>query len=355
MAIVELRNVTGDAGDGRSQRPLTLRIGDGELMALLGPPGAGKSRILRMVAGLEPLAAGSLQIGSRAVETLLPGDRDVAMVFSEPTLYAYKTARANIEFPLRARRVARAARLEQVSYIAAQLGLTDVLDARPGALDDEQRLRVALARALVRSPQLLLLDDSFSALKRRARERSWARLRAVQRQMRITTLLAGDDAEEAMFLADRIAVLRDGEIAQVDTPTNLYRRPAHAFVASLVGSPPMNLFPATYRAGSVIIDEQKLEAPATWQAVLADGATLLVGVRPETFEIGGAPRNRIGAVLDPTSRVVLGSRILLAAQVGKLAAAVELPGDTFDLPRHAFARLEQAHLFARDSGERLID
>jgi len=353
MAIIELRDLTRRGGGAAA--PLNLRVGDGEMMALLGPAGTGKSGILRLIAGLDPLSNGTVQVGPEAVEHLPPQDRDIAMVFAEAALYPYKTVRANIEFPLRARRVARDSRQEQVAYIADLLGLNDVLGAWPAALDAATQQLVALARALVRSPRLLLLDEPFARLKRSPRETLRARLRAVQRQMRVTTLLASDDPEEAMFLGDRIAVLRASEIIQVDTPINIYTHPAHAFVAGLAGSPPMNLFPATYRAGTVLVDDQQLPAPEAWQAALSDGVALLIGVRPEGFDLGGPPRHRLSVVLDPTSRVVLGSRILLQGQAGQYPATVELPVSTLDLPRHAFARLEQSHLFARDSGERLID
>ncbi len=353
MATAELRNLSGRDGDGVVLSPLHLRLGDGEMIALLGPPGAGKSLLLHLVAGLAAPSAGSVLIGPHAVDHLPAAERDVAMVFADGSLYPHKTVRGNIEFPLRTRRVARRARQEQVEYIAGLLALSDVLDAVPADLEPAAQQSVALARALVRSPALLLLDDPFARLTRRRREELRTRLRAVQRQLRVTTLLASDDAEEAMYLGDRIAVLRGGSLQQVDTPANVYAHPANAFVAGLAGSPPMNLIAATYRDGLIAIDEQRLPVPDTWGGLLGDGAAVLLGVRPECFELGGPARNRLSVVLDPTSRVVLGSRILVQGSVGDHAVTVELPGNALDLPRHAFARLDQTHLFARPSGERL--
>jgi ABC-type sugar transport system ATPase subunit len=242
VAAIELRGIRKIYAIGhRGVRNLSMTIGDGELMVLVGPSGSGKSTALRLIAGLETPDAGQVVIGGLDVTDEPPQRRDLAMVFQHYALYPHKTVRQNLEFSLRMRGVAAAARRERVEDVARMLQLDELLDRRPAQLSGGQRQRVALGRALVRQPSAFLLDEPLSNLDPALRLETRAEIALLHRRLSATMVYVTHDQEEAMTLGDRVAVLGEGTLQQVGTPEEVYHRPANRFVAQFVGSPPMNL------------------------------------------------------------------------------------------------------------------
>jgi multiple sugar transport system ATP-binding protein len=289
MASVELEHVDKVyPGGPRAVADLSLRIADGELLVVVGPSGCGKSTVLRLVAGLEEVTAGTIRIGARVVNELRPQERNVAMVFQDYALYPYLSARRNLEFPLRMRRLPRGEMQERVGRIAGLLDITALLDRLPKQLSGGQRQRVAMGRALVREPTVFLLDEPLSNLDAKLRVQVRAEVKDLQARTRTTMMYVTHDQVEAMTLGDRVAVLDRGRLQQVAPPREVYERPANAFVAGFIGNPPMNLFP-TRLAGDSTLDLGGQTLPvAPGRARGAAGASLTAGVRPEAIELGGA-------------------------------------------------------------------
>ncbi|MBI3098127.1 MAG: ABC transporter ATP-binding protein [Planctomycetes bacterium] len=276
---------------------VSLRVGDGEIVTVLGPSGSGKSTLLRLVAGLEKADAGDILIADRRVNDLEPGQRDVAMVFQSYALYPHMTVFENIASPLRVRGMAPEEIETRVRRTAERLGLAALLDRRPRALSGGEQQRTALARALVREPKAFLLDEPLSNLDAALRERTRRDIKTLFRQIGATALYVTHDQVEAMTLSDRIAVMKAGRIEQIGTPEEVYDRPATTFVAGFVGSPRMNLLPAD---------------------VLTPGGGGTVGVRPEDVTIcADGPLE-----LEVALRESLGSRTLLTLRRGPLEITV---------------------------------
>src|SRR6266487_3586882 len=243
MAVVETRGVRKVfVGDTPAVDGIDLATNEGEYLVLLGPSGSGKTTLLRIVAGLERPSEGEVLIGGRVVNDLPPRIRRIAMVFQSYALYPHKTVSQNIAFPLAAGGMPKERRPERVRWAAALLGIDHLLDRKPRQLSGGERQRVALARALVREPQVFLLDEPLSNLDAKLRTSAREDLKEFQRQVGITTIYVTHDQVEAMGLGDRIAVLDKGRLQQVGTPWDIYHEPANTFVATFVGSPPMNLF-----------------------------------------------------------------------------------------------------------------
>ena len=272
---------------------LSLDIADKEFLVLVGPSGCGKSTALRMVAGLETITSGTMQIGDRVVNEVEPKDRDIAMVFQNYALYPHMTVYDNIGFALKLAKVPKEEIDTRVRKAAAILELETYLDRKPGQLSGGQRQRVAMGRAIVRQPAAFLMDEPLSNLDAKLRVQMRAEIAALQRELGVTTVYVTHDQVEAMTMGDRVAVLKDGYLQQVDTPQNLYDRPDNVFVAAFIGSPSMNLYEGTLRVGadgsSVALGSQTV---ALAEATLAarpglrarDGQTVIVGIRPEDFE-----------------------------------------------------------------------
>ena len=270
MADVLLAGVAKTFSNGHvAIRPLDLRVGDGEFLVLVGPSGCGKSTLLRLIAGLETPDAGRIVIDGADLTAEPPQRRNLAMVFQSYALYPHMSVRDNLAYALKVRRTDRATIARRVSDVAAALDIEDLLDRRPAQLSGGQRQRVALGRAIVRRPNAFLLDEPLSNLDPALRTQARATLRRLHQTLRMTTVYVTHDQEEAMTLGERIAVMRDGAIAQLAPPLDLYSHPANAFVARFIGAPAMNLLPAA-PAG--------IEAPA--------GA--VVGIRPQDVQIGPA-------------------------------------------------------------------
>jgi multiple sugar transport system ATP-binding protein len=271
---------------------IDLEVADGERLVVVGPSGCGKSTLLRIVAGLERATRGTLRIGGRAVNELSPRERNVAMVFQDYALYPHKTVRGNLEFPLRMRRMPAAEMQGRVERTAGLLGLGAKLERLPRELSGGERQRVAMGRALVREPAVFLLDEPLSNLDAKLRVEVRAEIAELQRRTGTTMLYVTHDQVEAMTLGHRVAVLDRGRLRQGAPPRELYDRPANAFVAGFVGSPPMNLFEATVErdaegAGLLRVGDQTVRLPAATLAALdaADGGRIVAGIRPEALDL----------------------------------------------------------------------
>src|SRR5215213_2008832 len=248
MAAVRFTDVDKRFGDVHAVRGLSLDIADGEFMVLVGPSGSGKTTALRMLAGLESITGGEIAIGDRVVNRVAPRERDIAMVFQDYALYPQMTVFDNLAFGLRRRKVPREDIDARVRTAAELLDIGPYLDRKPGQLSGGQAQRVALGRALVRQPQVFLMDEPLSNLDAKLRTQTRGEIKRVQHEVGTTTVYVTHDQVEAMTMGDRIAVMNDGVLEQVGTPEELYERPANRFVAGFIGSPAMSFFDAVGRA-----------------------------------------------------------------------------------------------------------
>jgi len=262
---------------------LTLEIGDGEFMVLVGPSGCGKSTSLRMLAGLEEVNTGNIYIGDRDVTDLPPKDRDIAMVFQNYALYPHMTVADNMGFALKMQGVGKQERAERVLEAAKLLGLEDFLSRKPKALSGGQRQRVAMGRAIVRQPQVFLMDEPLSNLDAKLRVSTRTQIAALQTRLGVTTVYVTHDQVEAMTMGDRVAVMKDGVLQQVDTPLTLYDTPANLFVAGFIGSPAMNLMSGPIVEGGVTIGDYTVPIKREVLAKATGEKTLTLGIRPESF------------------------------------------------------------------------
>jgi multiple sugar transport system ATP-binding protein len=260
---------------------VSLTIGSGEFLVLVGPSGCGKSTLLRMIAGLEHLSDGTISIGERNVTDLPPRSRDVAMVFQSYALYPHMTVRENLGYGLKVRKTPKQEIRERVDRAADLLGLDKLLDRKPGALSGGQRQRVAMGRAIVREPQAFLMDEPLSNLDAKLRVSMRSQLAALHSRLATTTIYVTHDQIEAMTLGQRVAVMRDGQIQQVDTPQELYSRPANLFVAAFIGSPAMNLVEAEISGGELRFGGYAI--PLAEHGTPPAGR-VIAGIRPEAFE-----------------------------------------------------------------------
>jgi len=321
VADVRLDAVTKHyaAGAAAAVDHLSLHIRDGELMVLLGPSGCGKTTGLRMVAGLERPDGGDIHIGRRRVNDLEPKDRDVALVFQSYALYPHMSARGNMLYPLKVRRMSAAERERRVAQAAELLRITHLLDRKPRQLSGGEQQRVALGRAIVREPQVFLMDEPLSNLDARLRVHTRTELKALQQQLGTTTVFVTHDQAEAMTMADRIAVMDVGTLQQVGTPDDVYDRPATLFVAQFMGSPPMNTLTVTPHDG-------RLVAGGGWAFAVPRGVAipsgpLTLGVRPEDVALEAGPTD--GA--QPATVFVsepLGNEVIVNAHVSEALVKV---------------------------------
>jgi multiple sugar transport system ATP-binding protein len=260
---------------------VSLTVASGEFLVLVGPSGCGKSTLLRMVAGLEETTDGNVSIGGRDVTDLPPRDRDIAMVFQSYALYPHMSVRANLGYGLKVRKTPKPEIAERVATVADLLGLEKLLDRRPAALSGGQRQRVAMGRAIVREPAAFLMDEPLSNLDAKLRVSMRAQLAALHARLGTTTIYVTHDQIEAMTLGQRVAVMRDGRVQQVDTPQALYARPEDLFVAAFIGSPAMNLVEAEVADGELRFGGHAIALPA--DATVTPGR-VIAGLRPESFE-----------------------------------------------------------------------
>ena len=347
---VDLKGIHKQFGDFVALNRIDLQIEPVEFFALLGPSGSGKTTTLRMIAGLDTPDEGVIEVDGVDVTHAPPGERDIAMVFQNYALYPHMTVRGNIAFPLRMDKVPASKIEELVVQAAARVRIDHLLDRRPGQLSGGQQQRCALARAIVRQPKLFLLDEPLSNLDAQLRLETRVELKKLQRSLNVTAIYVTHDQEEAMTLADRMAVFLDGEIMQVGTPADVFDMPRTIEVAAFIGSPPMNLLPAHLDGTILTVAERAFELP---KRPSARQGPVTVGVRPSHVRI--APDGI------PTQLYLsenLGESSLLNLYMGDKLIKVRVAGSpaiadggrvpiTFDL--------DAIHLFDPDSGLRMMD
>jgi multiple sugar transport system ATP-binding protein len=365
MARVRLDGVSKRFGSVTAMDAITLDIADGEFFAILGPPGAGKTTTLRAILGLEKPDSGRVLLDDEDVTEMWPGDRDIAIVFQNLALYPDKTVFGNLAFPLRQRKLPKSEIRERVQRAAKVLKIEALLERKPAKLSGGERQRVAIGRAIVRDPRAYLFDEPLSALDALLRLEMRSELKYLQRDLNRTLVYVTHDQVEAMSMADRIAVLREGTVQQVATPEDVYHRPANRFVATTIGSPPMNFLPATGRRqkGSVTIEHPSFSFKVAGDGfALEDGAPCFVGVRPEDVHVGGAEATIEASVFvteplggETVVDLHLGDRVVkaLAPPTAKFAAD-ETVRIAFDPRRlHVFGAGGEA--LASAAGEKLFE
>jgi multiple sugar transport system ATP-binding protein len=325
VASVEIRKLTRRYQDNLTPAVsgLDLSVASGEFVVVVGPSGCGKSTALRLLAGLDEPDQGEIVVDGRDMRTVPPQDRDVAMVFQGYALYPHMRVRDILAFPLKMRSTARPARDKLVAATAEMLGISPLLDRRPGELSGGERQRVAMGRALVRRPKVFLFDEPLSNLDAALRAEIRVEIGALVRRLRATTLYVTHDHVEAMTLGDRIAVMRKGTLEQVGTPREVYEKPATAFVATFLGSPSMNLSAGRCEDGRVSAGGVRLRAPSA-------PATLMLGVRPEHIRIGQAPAGMAGATATVTAVEPLGAETYVHLDAEGAVLRARVPG--FDAP-----------------------
>ena len=285
MAEIALENVSKVYADGtRAVRDLDLAVEDGELMVFVGPSGCGKTSALRMIAGLEEISDGTIRIGDELVNDLPPKDRDVAMIFQNYALYPHMDTYANMAFALKMRGIKKPEIDRRVRNAAKVLGLEDVLTKKPRTLSGGQRQRVAMGRAIVREPRAFLMDEPLSNLDAKLRVQMRAEIARIQRALSVTTIYVTHDQSEAMTLGDRVAVMRKGELQQLDTPQSLYKAPVNLFVAEFIGSPAMNLVEAQIDGGKARFGAHTLPVGDRGGLTAYEGRKVALGIRPEDLE-----------------------------------------------------------------------
>ncbi len=306
---------------------LSLAIADGELLVLVGPSGSGKSTALRMLAGLEPLDGGAITIGDRDVSNVRPRDRDIAMVFQNYALYPQLTVAANMGFALKQAGVPKTERLERVKEAARVLDLEPYLDRKPKNLSGGQRQRVAMGRAIVRRPQVYLMDEPLSNLDAKLRVQTRTELSELQARLGVTTVYVTHDQVEAMTMGHRVAVLKDGVLQQCAPPGELYHQPTNLFVAGFIGSPAMNLIKVS-RDDGFAVGGASVEVDDASTAALAGASALeaVIGFRPESVQLGiGRGQGRIRTVEDLGSEVFVHLLVEHHGEPASVVAKVAAP------------------------------
>ncbi len=335
---------------------IDLEIADGEFMVLVGPSGCGKSTTLRMLAGLEEVNDGHIYIGDREVTKLPPKDRDIAMVFQNYALYPHMTVADNMGFALKMAKVSPDERKKRVAEAAEILGLTEYLERKPKALSGGQRQRVAMGRAIVREPQVFCMDEPLSNLDAKMRVQTRTDIAKLQANLGVTTVYVTHDQVEAMTMGDRVAVMKLGELMQVDSPLNLYDRPVNLFVAGFIGSPQMNLMEATAADGRAKIGDYDVPVDPTAQSKMKGNVT--VGVRPEAWRL--TTKEEGGLPIEVTVVEELGSDAFVYGTSGVKGTPHDLivrvsardsvhRGETI----HVTTDPKNVHVFDTDTGERL--
>jgi multiple sugar transport system ATP-binding protein len=324
MATIELEQVTKVFGnDVVAVDDVSLRIADGEFLVLVGPSGCGKSTLLRMLAGLEEVTAGTIRIDGTDVTDLAPRHRDIAMVFQSYALYPHMTVRENLGYGLKVRRAPKAESRQRVTEVAALLGLDELLDRKPAQLSGGQRQRVAMGRAIVRQPRAFLMDEPLSNLDAKLRVGMRASLAQLHARLGVTTIYVTHDQTEAMTLGQRVAVLRDGAVIQVDRPQTLYSRPRDLFVAAFIGAPSINLVEATIDGDVVRFGRHALPLDPACRP--ARSGRVVLGVRPEAFADGaGAPPQlpRIEAVVEVVEELGADTHVFFSVDAARPALEV---------------------------------
>jgi multiple sugar transport system ATP-binding protein len=331
MAAIELEHVTKEfAGGVVAVDDVNLTIADGEFMVLVGPSGCGKSTLLRMIAGLEEITDGTISIGDVDVTELEPSNRDIAMVFQNYALYPHMNVRENLGFGLSVRHTPKAEIVRRVREVATLLGLQELLDRKPAHLSGGQRQRVAMGRAIIREPKAYLMDEPLSNLDAKLRVGMRASLAQLHARLSVTSIYVTHDQTEAMTLGQRVAVMRDGRIVQVDVPQRLYEAPRDLFVAAFIGSPSMNLVEATVDADTVAFGQFRVPLDPVRRPARGVGRVIL-GIRPEAFDDAAFAKSGLPSV-DVTVEVLeeLGSDSHVFFRVTAPRVTIESRDDSDD-------------------------
>ena len=302
MASVSVTNVRKSYGHFEVLHGVGIDIQDGEFVILVGPSGCGKSTLLRMIAGLEEISGGTISIGSKVVNNVAPKERDIAMVFQSYALYPHLTVEANMGFSLKLAKAPKEQIRKRVLDAAQILGLEPLLDRYPRNLSGGQRQRVAMGRAIVRNPQVFLFDEPLSNLDAKLRVQMRSEIKQLHQRLKTTTIYVTHDQVEAMTMADRIVVMRDGFVEQIGSPLDLYDRPANLFVAGFIGSPGMNLIRGRVSSSGPLafIADGGGELPLPAGATLERGSKIIYGIRPEHLTIGHGPVTAEVVLIEPT-------------------------------------------------------
>jgi multiple sugar transport system ATP-binding protein len=358
MAGITLEKVEKHYGALRVVHGIDLAIADREFVVLVGPSGCGKSTTLRMIAGLEDITGGLVRIGDRVVNDLPPRKRNISMVFQNYALYPHMDVRANLGFGLKIAGQPEAEIARRVAEAAEMLGLTPLLDRTPAELSGGQRQRVAMGRAIVRNPDAFLFDEPLSNLDAKLRGQMRAEIKRLHQTVGTTIVYVTHDQVEAMTLADRIVVMRDGHIEQVGTPMQVFDHPRSTFVATFIGSPPMNLLPATIAGGAVhLADGTTVPVPDRLRAYAREGAQVLLGIRPDDISpVGhGLSQDGPGAEVDLVVDLAepLGMESLLTTRLAGQEVQAKLYGPRIVRPKERLTfrlALDRAHLFDAATG-----
>ncbi len=326
-AAVSLRHIAKHFSDKAVVEDVNLDIAPGEFIVLVGPSGCGKSTTLRMIAGLEQITSGEINIDGKVVNTLAPKDRGVAMVFQNYALYPHLTVRDNISFGLKLVNKPKAEIEEAVSVASRMLGLEELLDRRPAELSGGQRQRVAMGRAIVRQPKVFLFDEPLSNLDAKLRNSMRAEIKRLHQRLGTTVIYVTHDQVEAMTLADRIVVMRGGRIEQIGSPADLYEHPANVFVASFVGAPPMNLLPVVVDSSCSSLkleDESTIALTSAQRSVVSADQGVTVGLRPEQMRLGDAEQVRLNCEVELVE--ALGGEAVVHTRLGGSEILVRASG-----------------------------
>lgn len=355
MAVVRFRGVTKRFGAVRAVDDVSFETNDGEFLCLLGPSGCGKTTTLRLVAGLERPTEGTIEIGESDVTRQSPKDRDVGMVFQDYALYPHMSVRDNIAYPLKVRHAGVQDRAERAKSVAESLQIGKLLDRLPGQISGGEQQRTSVARAVVHEPRVFLFDEPLSNLDAKLRLESRSFLRHLQKELGVTAIYVTHDQAEAMALADRIAVMESGNIIQLGTPLEVYRRPRTTFVAKFLGSPPMNLFDVTYSGGRFEGTSFSIDA-SPWRAseMLEEGDAVSLGVRPEHLRIGDTEDSEaIPGELYATEVLGPETLVTLAIDGGRVVSRV-FGDDPPEVATQSYLhfRKEHVHVFSKE-GERV--
>ena len=346
---ISIREFNKYYGAFHALKDMSLEVSPGEFLVLLGPSGCGKSTALRMIAGLESITSGSLMIGDKDVTEVLPKYRDIAMVFQSYALYPHKTVAENIGFPLKVAKTPKAQMDAAIQAAAEQVELESLLDRLPGQLSGGQRQRVALARAIIRRPSVFLMDEPLSNLDAKLRGNMRAELKHMQNSLGITTIYVTHDQIEAMTLAHRVAIMKDGELQQLGTPKEVYSDPENLFVAGFMGSPPMNFIEGEISSGLFAADGISLPVHG-----LTDLSEVTLGFRPEDCTVVQQGTGQLDS--EVFTLEMTGDQSLVTFRSGDKSMVVKMPKD-FDIAPGSRAAIafdaSQVCLFNTATGERL--
>lgn len=349
MASLELNGINKSYGDTVAVADIDLQIADNEFFCIFGPPSCGKTTILRLLLGLVAPDSGEVRIGGEAVTDQPPKDRNLAMVFQNLALFPHMTTRQNLAFPLSERKMEKPEIEARVHQVAETLHITPLLNKLPAHLSGGERQRVAIGRALVRDPGAFLMDEPIAALDARLREEMRVELKRLQREQNHTLVYVTHDQEEAMAVADRMAIFEGGRIRQIGAPAEIYNQPNSRYVAELIGSPPMNFVDGVFDDGSFTAVEQNIQLP--FDGVTHSGSATLA-VRPEDIEIRGTDQPGIDAKVYEVEP--LGAFTIVDIIIGEMILKVQVAGQPeFELGSPVRLLLEpmNCHLFDGNSGD----